>query len=181
MVSCYVQCSAVNSCKHTNGRLKKKRWKFAYTKVTFIDISEKICTWARWSLGVSKPINCHIIVFNMYNRPQINTLAVSFYKRYMWVFVEWGKISPPFTSKCLYFRTVQLIKKIVLSKTCMVIGTNDSHITYSDVAIISPCFFLICRVADLWPLESNFSHIMYFVVSLWCLTPIWKDQPLLDF
>ena len=55
--------------------------------------------------------------------------------------VEWGKISPPFTSKCLYFRTVQLIKKIVLSKTCMVIGTNDSHITYSDVAIISPCFF----------------------------------------
>ena len=70
-VSCYVQCSAVNSCKHTNGRLKKKRWKFAYTKVTFIDISEQIYAWARWSLGVSKPINCHIIVFNMYNCDQI--------------------------------------------------------------------------------------------------------------
>ena len=63
--------------------------------------------------------------------------------------VEWGKISPPFTFKCLYFRGVPLMKKIVLSKTCMNIGTNDSHITYSDVAIVSPVFFLICRVADL--------------------------------
>ena len=61
--------------------------------------------------------------------------------------VEWGKISPPFTFKCLYFRGVPLMKKIVLS--IMNIGTNDSHITYSDVAIVSPVFFLICRVADL--------------------------------